>query len=159
MASHPETKIDCSKVYVKQSSFSNEQTGMFDGAFALVDIKEGELVEKGVMRRLPEGFDGNTCPYIFTWSTERPNKVNMIWFNATDMGMRVSWFVSGYDARNDAFSSQAMMPWTKWWGSVVGLDHWAHILGCTLLRVNALASVQNASMRNAWGDIWETFTS
>ena len=27
------------------------------------------------MRRLPEGFDGNTCEYIFTWSTERPNKV------------------------------------------------------------------------------------
>jgi hypothetical protein len=75
MASHAETKIDCSKVYVKQSSFSNEQTGMFDGAFAAVDIKEGDLVEKGLMRRLPEGFDGNTCPYIFTWSTERPNKV------------------------------------------------------------------------------------
>ena len=35
----------------------------------------GELVEKGVMRRLPDGFDGNTCPYIFTWSEERPNKV------------------------------------------------------------------------------------
>ena len=35
----------------------------------------GDLVEKGVMRRLPDGFDGNTCPYIFTWSTERPNKV------------------------------------------------------------------------------------
>jgi hypothetical protein len=32
------------------------------------------LVEKGVMRRLPEGFDGNSCTYIFTWSTERPNK-------------------------------------------------------------------------------------
>jgi len=47
---------------------------MFDGAFAACDIKEGELVEKGLMRRLPEGFDGNTCPYIFTWSTERPNK-------------------------------------------------------------------------------------
>ena len=75
MTSHAETKIDCSKVYVKQSSFSNEQTGMFDGAFAAVDIKEGDLVEKGLMRRLPEGFDGNTCPYIFTWSTERPNKV------------------------------------------------------------------------------------
>jgi hypothetical protein len=28
---------------------------------------------------LPEGFDGNTCPYIFTWSTERPNKVNIQW--------------------------------------------------------------------------------
>jgi hypothetical protein len=76
MASHPETKIDCSKVYVKQSTFSNESTGMFDGAFAAVAIKEGELIEKGVMRRLPEGFDGNTCPYIFTWSTERPNKVS-----------------------------------------------------------------------------------
>ena len=50
---------------------------MFDGAFAAVDIKEGELVEKGLMRRLPEGFDGNTCPYIFTWSTERPNKVSL----------------------------------------------------------------------------------
>ena len=78
MASHPETKIDCSKVYVKQSTFSNEETGMFDGAFALASFKEGDLVEKGVMRRLPEGFDGNTCPYIFTWSTERPNKVSFI---------------------------------------------------------------------------------
>lgn len=27
------------------------------------------------MRRLPDGFDGNTCPFIFTWSDERPNKV------------------------------------------------------------------------------------
>jgi hypothetical protein len=42
MDNHPETKIDCSKVYVKQSSFSNEKTGMFDGAFAAVAFKEGE---------------------------------------------------------------------------------------------------------------------
>lgn len=35
----------------------------------------GDLVEKGTMRRLPDGFDGNTCPFIFTWSKERPNKV------------------------------------------------------------------------------------
>jgi hypothetical protein len=42
MASHSETKIDCSKVYVKKSSFSNEETGDFDGAFAAVAIKEGE---------------------------------------------------------------------------------------------------------------------
>lgn len=42
MQNHPETKIDCSKVYVKQSSFSNEETGMFDGAFAAVDFKEGK---------------------------------------------------------------------------------------------------------------------
>jgi len=41
MASHPETKIDCSKVYVKKSSFSNEKTGDFDGAFAAVAFKEG----------------------------------------------------------------------------------------------------------------------
>ena len=33
-----------------------------------------ELVEKGTMRRLPEGFDGMTCPYIFTWSDDIPNK-------------------------------------------------------------------------------------
>ena len=79
MASHPETKIDCSKVYVKQSTFSNEATGMFDGAFAAVAFKGGDLIEKGVMRRLPDGFDGNTCPYIFTWSTERPNKVSVIY--------------------------------------------------------------------------------
>jgi len=43
MSAHPETKIDCSKVYVKKSSFSNEQTGDFDGAFAAVPIKAGEL--------------------------------------------------------------------------------------------------------------------
>lgn len=40
----------------------------------VLHVYTGDLVEKGVMRRLPEGFDGNTCPYIFTWSTERPNK-------------------------------------------------------------------------------------
>ena len=42
MTSHPDTKIDCSKVYVKKSTFSNEETGDFDGAFAAVAIKEGE---------------------------------------------------------------------------------------------------------------------
>ena len=39
-------------------------------------LSSGELVEKGVMRRLPDGFDGNTCPYIFTWSIDRPNNVS-----------------------------------------------------------------------------------
>lgn len=38
----------------------------------------GELIEKGVMRRLPYGFDGNTCEYIFTWSEERPCKVSTL---------------------------------------------------------------------------------
>ena len=43
MTSHPDTKIDCSKVYVKKSTFSNEETGDFDGAFAAVAIKKGEF--------------------------------------------------------------------------------------------------------------------
>ena len=46
MTSHPDTKIDCSKVYVKKSTFSNEETGDFDGAFAAVAIKEGEFWSK-----------------------------------------------------------------------------------------------------------------
>ena len=37
-----ENKIDCSKVYVKKSSFITEESGDFDGAFAAVDFKEGE---------------------------------------------------------------------------------------------------------------------
>jgi hypothetical protein len=43
-----------------------------------LSLRKGDLIEKGVMRRLPDGFDGNTCPYIFTWSDERPNKVRQI---------------------------------------------------------------------------------
>lgn len=41
MASHPDTKIDCEKVYVKKSTFSNAETGEFDGAFAAVALKKG----------------------------------------------------------------------------------------------------------------------
>ena len=40
MASHPDTKIDCSKVYVKRSSFATTEAE-FDGAFAAVPIKKG----------------------------------------------------------------------------------------------------------------------
>jgi hypothetical protein len=75
MANINDSKIWCENVYVKRSGFSTEVTGEFDGAFARKDFKEGELIEKGVMRRLPDGFDGNKCPYIFTWSNERPNHV------------------------------------------------------------------------------------
>ena len=42
--------------------------------FATKDFKEGELIERGVMRRLPMGFDGHKCEEVFTWSDERPNK-------------------------------------------------------------------------------------
>lgn len=66
-----DSKVWCEHVYVSKSRFS----GDFDGAFAKKDFADGELIERGIMRRLPDGFDGNQCPYIFTWSLERPNRV------------------------------------------------------------------------------------
>ena len=66
-------KIDCSNVVTRKSTFSTPATGEFDGAFAKIDFSEGDMIEKGTMRRLPEGFDGMQCEFIFTWSTERPN--------------------------------------------------------------------------------------
>ncbi len=57
--------VDCSKVYV------DDATGKGAGAFAAVDIKEGEIVETGIVRRLPDGFDGHASPYVFTWSEDR----------------------------------------------------------------------------------------
>jgi SET domain-containing protein len=57
--------IDCSKVYVDASS----RGGV--GAFAARDLKQGELVEFGIVRRLPSAFDGNSSPYVFTWSPDR----------------------------------------------------------------------------------------
>jgi hypothetical protein len=53
MAAHPDTKIDCSKVYVKKSSFSNEQTGDFDGAFAFVPFQKGMLTTQPSTSRRP----------------------------------------------------------------------------------------------------------
>jgi len=71
-----QTKVDCSKVYVDKSKFSTNEN-KFDGAFAKVDIKKGELVEKGLMRRLSDNnnrlFDGMKNPYVFTWSDDKPN--------------------------------------------------------------------------------------
>mgnify|MGYP000037372147 CR=1 FL=1 len=70
------TKIDCSKVYVDCSSFSSEDN-VFDGAFANEDIKNGDLVEKGLMRRLStnenKAFDGMKNSHVFTWSDDIPN--------------------------------------------------------------------------------------
>ncbi len=66
------SKVDCSKVYVKPSSFSTKTTP-FDGAFANTDIKKGELVERGIVR-IMENLDGMKNPHVFTWSDERPNK-------------------------------------------------------------------------------------
>jgi len=58
-----EVLIDCSKVYAKKDAFGGV------GAYAAVPIKKGELVERGIVRRLP--VDGNVCPYVFTWSDNR----------------------------------------------------------------------------------------
>jgi len=70
------TKIDCTKVYIDTSSFSSSDKP-FDGAFAQVDIKCGELVEKGIMRRLSDNedkaFDGSKNQFVFTWSEDIPN--------------------------------------------------------------------------------------
>lgn len=55
--------VDCSKVYAKYDAFGGI------GAFAAQPIRKGELVEKGVVRRLP--VDGNQSPFVFTWSNDR----------------------------------------------------------------------------------------
>ena len=56
-------KVDCSKVYVAQSNDKG------DGAFAKCDIKEGDLVERGIVRIID--IEGNNCPYVFTWSDDK----------------------------------------------------------------------------------------
>ena len=66
------SKIYCSGVYVKESTYSTLENN-FDGAFANQDFKEGELVERGIVRILPPTFDGNESDYVFTWSDEIPN--------------------------------------------------------------------------------------
>ena len=55
--------IECNKVMVQ----STETKGL--GAFASINIKKGDLVEKGVMKRID--LDGNDNPYLFTWSEDR----------------------------------------------------------------------------------------
>ena len=57
--------VQCAKVFVATSS----DKGV--GAFAACDMSEGEIVERGIVRRLPATFDGNASPYVFTWSEDR----------------------------------------------------------------------------------------
>ena len=66
-------KVSCSNVYVNVSTFATPDN-QFDGAFANIDFKEGDVVEFGIVRVLPEGFDGNNSPFVFTWSDDLPNK-------------------------------------------------------------------------------------
>lgn len=57
--------VQCGKIFVAESS----NKGV--GAFAACAIREGEVVERGIVRRLPSTFDGNSSPYVFTWSEDR----------------------------------------------------------------------------------------
>ena len=70
------SKVDCSKVFVDISTFSTNDN-QFDGAFAKIDIKKGELIEKGIMRVLSDNnnkvFNGMDNPHVFTWSNDIPN--------------------------------------------------------------------------------------
>ena len=59
------TKVECTNVFVKTSTFSSPDN-QFDGAFATTDIKCGEIVEIGIVRRLSnpdnKAFDGMLNP-------------------------------------------------------------------------------------------------
>ena len=50
--------VDCSKVYIDTSTFSTPDN-KFSGAFASIDIKQGELIESGIVRRINDkSFNG-----------------------------------------------------------------------------------------------------
>ena len=70
------SQIDCSNVYISRSSFATD-TNDFVGSFAAKSFKRGDLIEKGLMRRLSDNdnraFDGMKNPYVFTWSDDIPN--------------------------------------------------------------------------------------
>lgn len=55
--------VNCSKVYVGPAQY-----GM--GVFAKQNIKQGEIIETGLMMRMTN-VDGNENPHLFTWSTDR----------------------------------------------------------------------------------------
>ena len=63
------SKIECNNVCVKTSTIDKQS----DGAFAKIDFKKGQLVEKGIVRRMDVDFDGMNNPYVFTWSDDIPN--------------------------------------------------------------------------------------
>ena len=57
--------VDCSRVQVRNDSYGGA------GAYAACAIQKGELVEKGIVRRLVN-IDGNENPFVFTWSDSIP---------------------------------------------------------------------------------------
>jgi len=65
------SKVNCNNIYIKESSICKK----FDGAFAKKEFKKGELVEYGIVRVLPTGFNGHESPHVFTWSDDLPNTI------------------------------------------------------------------------------------
>jgi len=63
--------VDTTGVYVVKSSLCGKDES-FLGVFSNRSFKKGEVVEKGIMRRL-ENFDGQKNAYVFTWSDDIPN--------------------------------------------------------------------------------------
>jgi SET domain-containing protein len=55
--------VNCSKVYVDNSTY-----GL--GVFTKQDIKQGEIIETGLMMRI-KNVDGNENEHLFTWSDDR----------------------------------------------------------------------------------------
>jgi len=64
--------LDCSKVYAKADGHGGV------GAFAAQPIKKGEVVEYGIVRRLP--VDGHKSTILFTWSEDRT-----VWAHASGL--------------------------------------------------------------------------
>ena len=99
--------VQCSKVFVATSSDKGA------GAFAACDMSEGEVVERGIVRRLPATFDGNASPYVFSWSEDRT-----VW--AVGSGCSTFYNCSETpntkmrrDFENDTFEVTALQPISK----------------------------------------------
>jgi hypothetical protein len=99
--------VECERVYVDASQYGGV------GAFAACDFEEGELVERGIVRRLPAAFDGNESPYVFTWSEDRT-----VW--AIGSGCSTFYNCSTEpntemfrDFENDTFEIRALRPIAK----------------------------------------------
>ena len=68
-----QNRIWCEYVEVKTSTLSTDENRFF-GAFASKDFKKGDTIEIGLMKVLPESFDGMKNQFVFTWSDNIPNK-------------------------------------------------------------------------------------
>lgn len=78
-----DTLADTSRVYLKKDAYGGV------GAFARTAIFKGELIEKGLARRLPPSFDGNEDKNCFCWSQSEPRTWAMlggfaIFYNMSD---------------------------------------------------------------------------